>query len=254
MSMLKNQVVVITGGSRGIGLSIARAVHARGARVVLMARDAAGLEAARAELGDVLTFPVDVTDPASVAAALHDVVRVAGRVDVLINNAGLALASPVEKATLADIQAQINVNFLAVVLSCQAVIPLMKAQGGGRILNVSSALVKHPEEFPHLSVYAATKAAVERFTEELREEVKAQGIAVTLFRPGATLTGFGFNWAPEILEAAYAEWEARAPLCDGFMEPEVVGEAAASALELPLGVAYDVLELRPCTPMAKRGE
>jgi 3-oxoacyl-[acyl-carrier protein] reductase len=105
--------------------------------------------------------------------------------------------------------------------------------------------VHHTDEFSFMAIYSSTKMGMERFTEELREEVKQDGIHVTYFIPGGTMTGFGSDWDPTVAAAAYADWVERSgPYCNGWLPLQPVAEAIAGCMDLPAGVAYDFLELR----------
>jgi len=146
----------------------------------------------------------------------------------------------------------VAVNFLAPVFACQAVIPHLRKRGGGRILNVTSASARHMDEFAHIGIYSSTKAALERYTAELREELKAENIGVTALSPGGAETSFGSGWRPEMAQKAFAEWIARANRFDGSMAAETVGEAIANCFELPPGVAYDYVDIRPVQPMSRQ--
>jgi NADP-dependent 3-hydroxy acid dehydrogenase YdfG len=253
MSLLAGKAYIVTGASRGIGLAAARALMKRGANVALFGRDQEALgKATEGFPGQALPFAFDITDRAALLAAIADAHAAFGRLDGLVNNAGVSLASPLETARPDDVVTQVNVNFLATVFATQAVIPLLRRQGGGRILMVGSASVRHLDEFAYIGIYTATKAAMERFATDLREEIKRDNIGVTIFSPGGTETSFGSGWAPEDAGVAFAEWIRRAQSFDGTMAAEPVGEAIAQCFELPPGVAYDFVELRPNTPTSRQ--
>jgi NAD(P)-dependent dehydrogenase (short-subunit alcohol dehydrogenase family) len=249
---LAGKTYIITGGSRGIGLATARALGRRGARVALLGRDAALLGQNAAEIGNQ-SFPVavDVADRAALMAAIDKAALALGGLDGIINNAGVALAGAIETLKHEEVAAQVDVNFLAQVYGCQAAIPHLRRRGGGRIVNVSSVSVRRHDEFAYISIYSATKAAIERFTLDLREEVKGDNISVTLFCPGSTATAFGAGGDPVVIEKAFREWMGRAPTYDGRMEAETVGETLASCLTLPLGAAIDFLEVSPNKPVSR---
>ena len=250
---LKGQTFIVTGASRGIGLAAARSLGKRGARVALFGRDRAALDLAVSEIGNgALGVPVDVQDRDALLAAIHSSAEAMGGLDGIVNNAGLSLTSSIEKLKPEDVTIQINTNLLAAIYACQAVIPIFRKRGGGRIVNIGSAGVRHMDEFAYISIYTATKAALERFTKDLREEVKAENIGVTILSPGGTETSFGSGWAPEVAAEAFGEWLRRAPNFDGTMQAETVGEAIAGCFELPPGAAYDFLEIRPNTVMSRQ--
>lgn len=249
-SAVAGKTYIVTGASRGIGLAAATALVKRGARVALFGRDTEALARSAATLGPgTHTAAFDIADRKALLAAIEDAVGVLGGLDGLINNAGVCMASPVEQLDADEVALQVNVNFLAPVYACQAVIPHFRKRGGGRILNVTSASAHHMDEFSYLGIYSATKAALERFTKELREELKGENIGVTAFSPGGTETSFGSGWRPEIAAAAFAEWIRRAEMFDGGLAVNDVGEAIANCLELPPGAAFDFVELRPVKPM-----
>jgi len=112
-------------------------------------------------------------------------------------------------------------------------------------MNISSASAYHYDEMSHLSIYAATKAAVERFTRDLREELQADNIGVTCVRPGGAWTSFAEGWDPQATMAGFEAWTQAGPYMDTGMEAEQVGDAVAYAVSQPPGVAVDLLEIRP---------
>jgi NAD(P)-dependent dehydrogenase (short-subunit alcohol dehydrogenase family) len=243
---------IVTGASRGIGLATARSLGKRGGRVALFGRDRAALDAAVAAIGaGALGFAVDVRDRDALLAAIETAADAFGGLDGIVNNAGLSLVGAIETLKPADVETQVATNFLATVYACQAVIPHFRARGGGRIVNIGSAGVRHMDEFAHIAIYTATKAAVERFTVELREEVKAENIGVTIFSPGGTETAFGSGWEPAVAAEAFKTWIGRQTHFDQPMSSEPVGEAIAACFELPDGAAYDMVELRPNRPISR---
>lgn len=185
----KGRVVIITGASSGIGAATARAFAAAGARVVLAARDRERLAALARELpGDALIAPADVADPSAIAGLVERAVAERGGIDVVISNAGVGLAAPVESLALADLDAALAVNLYGPLLLTQAALPHLRRRARGQLIYVSS--VVGLRALPYLGGYAATKAALDRLTESLRVELRSTGIAVTLVRPGTTSTGF----------------------------------------------------------------
>jgi NAD(P)-dependent dehydrogenase (short-subunit alcohol dehydrogenase family) len=250
---LDGKTFIVTGASRGIGLAAARSLGKRGGRVALFGRDQAALDLAVSEIGNgALPVAVDLQERDALLAAIERSVAAMGGLDGIVNNAGLSLASKIEELEPEDVTVQVNTNLLAAIYACQAVIPHFRKRGGGRIVNIGSASVRHMDEFAYISIYTATKAALERFTKDLREEVKADNIGVTILSPGGTETSFGSGWVPEVAAMAFGEWLRRAPLFDGTMPAEPVGEAIAACFELPPGTAYDFLELRPNKPMSRQ--
>ena len=245
--LIKDKVIAITGGGAGLGLATAQALVKHGAKVALLGRRQDVLDKAVAELGaaHACGFVCDVTRKPDVEKAFAALHAHFGTLDGLVNHAGSARPDPVEKMSEADIVAQINTNFLGTIFCCQAAIPLLRANGHGLILNLSSATVRHDNEISHLSVYAATKAAVDRFSKELREEVKADRICVTVFSPGAVFTEFGLGWDEKKMSAALHEWQKKGKTFDGYMKPDVIGSSIAMCFAYPKGVAVDFMEVKP---------
>lgn len=183
-----HRVVIITGASEGIGAATARVFAAAGARLVLAARSRAPLERLAATLPEALAVPTDVSDPAQCRALVAAARDHFGRVDLLINNAGVGLVGPTAELSTADLERVMAVNLFGPLWLMQAVVPQMRAQGRGQIINVSSVLAEQP--LPYLGGYAASKAALERLSEALRMELRGAGVTVTVVRPGSTRTDF----------------------------------------------------------------
>lgn len=243
---------MVTGGSRGMGFAIAERLAAEGAQVVLTARNAAELAAAAARIGPAArAIPCDIGDPQSVRALFAQVREELGGLDILINNAALATPNPIEEAQDADVQREVAVNILGPVYCCREAIPLMRARGGGDIVNVSSESIRHL--YPHLSLYAATKSALETFSAALRGEVADDRIRVTVYRSGNVRGTFSRDWSPE------AKTKARAAARDrGFyhhsgaqIEPEIPAGMIANLLALPFEAQVDLIELRGIQPSSK---
>lgn len=250
---LQDRVVAITGGSRGIGLATARALVDRGARVAILARTAATIDQVVAELGPerAMGCALDVRDRSGLEQAFEQIIRRWNRLDGLINNAGFQFARSIETMPEEELHQLLGLNFTSVVLACQCAIPLMRRQGGGRIINISSASVRHENEFADLGIYSAAKAAVDQFTLELRRDLKYDGIMVTLFSPGAVATGSIDNFDPEAAAEAMEKWQRTGPTFDGAMSAETVGRALAHCMDYPPGVAVEFMEVRPNQPTPK---
>ena len=246
------KVYIVTGASRGIGLATAKRLVEGGARVALFARGATQVAEAASSLGgSAIGIAVDVGDRDPMFAAFERTVAAFGRLDGVVNNAGATMVCRIEKLSEAAVMTQIKANFLGVVYGSQFAIPHLRKVGGGTIVNVTSATVRHPEEFPHLSIYAATKSAAQRFTFELRNEVKEDNIGVTCFSPGTADTSFGAAASAEEAAAAYQKWLDMGPDGDGMMEADTVARAIVNCLTLSAGMAFDFVELRPNKPTPK---
>jgi NAD(P)-dependent dehydrogenase (short-subunit alcohol dehydrogenase family) len=253
MSSLDNKTCIVTGASKGFGLAISKALLAAGANVGMLSRDNDTLQQAVAELASdrVVGFSCDVAKSAEVSKAFEQVKSHFGSLNAVINNAGLARPGSVENIREDELLLQVNTNFIGTVLCCQAAIPLLRGEDNPRIINISSASAWHTDEMLHLSIYASTKAAVERFTRDLRNEVKADGIGVTCIRPGAAWTNFSDGWDSELLQAGFEAWRTVGTTMDSGMEVEHVAQAIVHSLSYPAGVAVDLLEVRPNNPMPK---
>ncbi|MCU0649257.1 MAG: SDR family NAD(P)-dependent oxidoreductase [Gemmatimonadaceae bacterium] len=182
-----SKVWVITGASRGFGLEFAKAALERGDRVVATARRLEALASLAATYGEqVLPLTLDVTDGAAARAAIAHAAAHFGRIDVLVNNAGYGLFGAVEEITADQLRAQLEVNLIGVLHLTQAVLPVMREQGTGHIIMISS--VGGVVAFPNLGGYHASKWALEGLTESLSQEVADFGIRTTLVEPGPYVT------------------------------------------------------------------
>lgn len=187
----KDKVVVITGGSRGLGLVIARQLAREGARLALLARDEAELESAKAELAglkaEVLTLDCDVREQKQIEDAINQTLTHFGRIDILINNAGIIQAGPLENIQLKDFEDAVATHLWGPLYSIQATVPHMRLQGGGRIVNIAS--IGGKIAVPHLLPYSASKHALVGLSDGIRSELAKDKIYVTTVSPGLLRTG-----------------------------------------------------------------
>jgi NADP-dependent 3-hydroxy acid dehydrogenase YdfG len=185
---IKDKVVVITGASSGLGEATARRLAQLGARPVLGARRIDRLRALAKELGlsDGAALATDVSRREDVQRLVDRAIELHGRIDVILNNAGLMPQSPFERCKVEDWERMIDVNIKGVLYGIAAALPIMKAQKSGHVINVSS--VAGHKVRPGGAVYAATKTAVRIISEGLRQEVKPYNIRTTIISPGATAT------------------------------------------------------------------
>ncbi len=183
--------VVITGGSRGLGLTIARQIAMEGARISLLARDQEELETACRELrgigAEALAVPCDLLDGGQSLGAIETVLDRFGAVDVLINNAGIIEIGPLENMRRADFEKSIQLHFWAPFNLIQQVIPHMRRQGGGRIVNIAS--IGGKVAVPHMAPYSMSKFALVGLSDAFRSELAVDGIHVTTVTPGLMRTG-----------------------------------------------------------------
>src|SRR3954447_26521154 len=183
------QVWLITGASRGLGRALAEAVLAAGHRLVATARDPAAFDDLVARWGDhVLPLALDVTDPRAADEAVRKAVETFGRLDVLVNNAGYGDIGSVEETSLEDFRAQIETNLFGVIIVTKAAIPVLRAQGSGHIIQVSS--VGGRVGATGRAPYSAAKWGVEGFSEVLAREMALVGVKVTIIEPGGFRTDF----------------------------------------------------------------
>jgi NAD(P)-dependent dehydrogenase (short-subunit alcohol dehydrogenase family) len=233
MAKGQSRVVLITGASSGIGRASAELLASRGYRVFGGVRTPATTRL----LAGVEFVPLDVRDEASVKACVEEVRRRAGRIDVLINNAGINLVGAVEETSIGQAQALFDTNVLGILRTVQAVLPGMRRQGAGQIVNISSILGFLPA--PFMGVYASTKHAVEALSESLDHEVRAFGIRVILIEPPYTRTNLDANAAQADCQIdAYAPQRRRTAEVitrntNTAPEPKVVAEEVLRAIEGP---------------------
>jgi NAD(P)-dependent dehydrogenase (short-subunit alcohol dehydrogenase family) len=183
----RSPVVLVTGASSGIGQAVARAFAAKGFEVFGTSRNPQRTE----PIAGVELVTLDVTDAASVTAAVATVVKRAGRIDILVNNAGSGVFGAAEESSDAQAQELFDTNFFGLVRLTREVLPHLRAQRSGRIINVGSVLGFLPS--PYGALYAASKHAVEGYSESLDHETREFGVRVSVVEPGYTSTSFESN-------------------------------------------------------------
>ena len=192
---LRGKNVLITGGSRGLGLVLAREFAKRGARIAICARNAAALERARLDLAaiapEVIAVPCDITSKIEVDEMVRNVREKLGSIDVLVNNAGVIAVGPMETMTIEDYQESIDTHFWGPLYATFAVLPQMRQRRSGRIVNISS--IGGIVSVPHLLPYSAGKFALTGFSQGLRAELLKDNIYVTTVCPGLMRTGSARN-------------------------------------------------------------
>jgi NAD(P)-dependent dehydrogenase (short-subunit alcohol dehydrogenase family) len=228
--MSGKRVAVVTGASSGIGAAISGRLAAAGYRVFGTSRTAP----ASAPDG-IEHVPIDVCDDESVGTGVETILSTAGRIDVLVNNAGYLCAGAIEEIPLAEAQAQFDTNYFGVVRMSVAVLPGMRERGGGHIVTISSLAGLVP--VPFWGHYNASKFAVEGFMETLRHEVRPFGIQVAMVEPGSIKTPFYARPKPAGIDAyagprgrafaAMAQYESKAP------GPDVVARKVLAIAEDP---------------------
>jgi short-subunit dehydrogenase len=188
---IKDKIAIVTGASAGIGLALARLLARKGATVILAARSADKLKQLEKEIPGSVAFRADMQKPQDIRNLIQQVRDRFDRIDILVNNAGQGLRSPVETIDLDEYRDIMELNVVAVLSAMQEVIPFMRKQGGGGILNVGSMVSKNT--FPMLAAYASTKYALNALSLTARQELAKDNIIVSVFHPKMTATDFGKN-------------------------------------------------------------
>jgi NADP-dependent 3-hydroxy acid dehydrogenase YdfG len=243
---IAGKIVVITGASSGLGEATARLLSAQGASVVLGARRVDRLQSLADELngngGKALAVTTDVTDYDQVKSLVDAAVQTYGRIDVMINNAGLMPRAPLERLKIDEWNRTIDVNIKGVLYGIAAALPYMQAQKAGHILNVSS--VAGHKVGPENAVYAASKHAVRVISEGLRQEVKPYNIRTTVISPSAVATELPNSISdPDIAENIHKFYEEIAIPADSF------ARAVAFAMSQPEDVDVNEILFRPTRQM-----
>ena len=245
-SALEGTVALVTGASSGIGAATAAALAAQGAAVALAARRRERLEELAAEIsrrdGTVLVLECDVTDQKQAAAAVERTVTELGRLDTLVNNAGVMLLGPAAGAPLAEWQQMVDLNVLGLLYCAHAALPhLLRAAADGPrqvadMVNISSVAGRFARNGN--GVYALTKFGVGAFSESLRQELAGQYVRVSLVEPGATATELAGHNRPEVLQSIRNQFGQR-------MEATDIADAISYIVTRPRHVAVNELLIRP---------
>ncbi len=238
MSLLAGKVAVVTGGSRGIGLAVARLLRERGASVVITGTNAAGLQAAVDGLGPdgarVLPLRADVRDMSQMEAAMTRVASELGGIDIVVNNAGVGVYKPVADLSPDEWRLMFETNVTGVFNSSRAALPHLRARGGGWVINVSSLSGTNP--FPGGAAYCATKAVVNAFSEAFMQEVRHDGIRVAYVSPGSVDTTFGGGSRDK------SSWA---------LQPDDVAQVIGDLMSHPGRSLPSRVEIRPSQPPRK---
>ncbi|HUC06165.1 MAG TPA: SDR family oxidoreductase [Acidimicrobiales bacterium] len=252
MGALEGKVAVVSGASSGSGLGVARRFVAEGARVFMLARGRERLIQHAGDLGEsAVPIVTDVGDPESVRTAFAHIATVTGSVDILVNNAGVYRPCAVEELTDDEVHQQVCTNFLGPVYTARAAIPLLRAAGGGDIVNTSSEATLHP--FPMLSMYVATKAALEAFGRVLSQEIQGDDIRVTTVIQGTAIGAgggsSGWSWDPDQTNKAMQLWSERGLLSQAFgryggQDVDAVGEVHVFIVTRPRTQKLDTIHVR----------
>lgn len=240
MSGIEGKVVAITGASSGIGEATARWLAARGARVILGARRAERLkliaDGISSRGGEVRWRQLDVTQASDVSAFIDEACKWYGKIDVLINNAGVMPLSPLDQLKVTEWDRMIDVNIRGVLYAIAAVLPIMKAQRKGQIINLSS--IGGHTVSPTAAVYCATKFAVNAISEGLRQEVGAD-IRVTVISPGVTTSELAESISDVVARETMREFRRIA------IDADAIARAISYAIEQPDDVDVSEIIVRP---------
>jgi 3-oxoacyl-[acyl-carrier protein] reductase len=236
---LRQAVAIVTGGSRGIGRAIAEALAAEGARLVLGARSPGSLEEAaqalRSRGAEVEALPGDIGEEGTAAALVEAATCRFGRLDVVVNNAGIGHHGLLESMSTAEFDRVYRTNVRGPFLLLRAAIPVMRRQKAGTLVTLASLAGRNP--VPQRAAYAASKWAMIGLSRSVLQEVRKDGIRVVILEPGSTLTEFGHDAA----KMAQAE---------KLVRPEDVASVLVAALKLPDRATVSEIEIRPTDPPA----
>ena len=251
MGQLNDKVIVVVGGSAGLGLAVSKRCVDEGATVVIMARGQQRLDEVAAGLGQTaVPIVCDVAQADSVRAAFAEVDRRFGKIDALLNVAGVGRIAKIADATDDDIDFVLDINLRGPILTTRSAVPLLRKAGGGDIVNVSSEIVG--DYMPFMVLYGTSKGGLDTFSRMLNHELRADKIRVSNYVSGSVGgTDFGVNFTPEGIEAALPEW-----LESGYMtrvagpgmEPEWMADAMVFVLTRPKGQMIDVVHVRSFAP------
>lgn len=261
---LAGKTGVVTGASSGIGRAVAERLGAAGASVFLVGRTQEAMEESCARIeeagGKAESVTVDVRDAAALRALVDRAAEETGRLDVMVNNAGLSYPDPIVDQTVDQWREMLEVNVLALLVGSQAAIHAMRRVGhGGHVVNISSVAARNREA----GVYGATKHAVSAITSTLRKELEDEDTRVVSIMPGAVATNFARNYDPEVIEGMGSlagidlDWERGERLPDDVLEkaqaamdrvlarPDDVADAVLYAVSVPLRLNIEEIVVRP---------
>ncbi|HEY2084924.1 MAG TPA: SDR family oxidoreductase [Mycobacterium sp.] len=248
---MDGKVVVVSGASMGVGRATAQRFGQEGATVVLLARRKLLLDEIAESIGPhAVPIVTDITSSVEIGTAFEQVAAQFGRIDVLVNSAGASRIRLIEEASDEDIAVTVNTNLIAPIYTTRAAIPLLRAAGGGDIMNISSEITL--DHMPMMTLYAATKRGLNGFTEAMTHELRRESIRVTLVILGAVGdTGIYENFGPGDLDRAWPIWEA-----DGYLTrmsgttqltSATVAEVLFDVLNRPRELMMDVVHVRPAS-------
>ena len=234
MPTLSGKTAIVTGGSRGIGLAIARALVERDANVVITGTKEKPLTDAARELGLAMAQVANVRNHADVERVFDAAAARFGGIDILVNNAGVGVFTSVANMSIEQWHDVIDTNLTGVFYCCRAVLPHLRRRGGGWIISISSLAAKNA--FPDAAAYCASKSGLNAFCEALMQEVRHDGIRVAYVMPGSVNTNFGGH------QTAGADWK---------LSPDDVADVIIDLLGHPARSLPSRVEIRPARPPRK---
>src|SRR5215207_7788313 len=235
---LTGKIAIVTGGTRGIGRAIASSLVSAGAKVAITARNEQELAKTVSKLnglGNAAGYVCDVRDYDQVKSTCARIAADLGGVDILINNAGIGIFSPVESTSVEDFRAVLETNVFGVFYCCHEAIPLMKHRGGGYIINISS--LAGANAHPEMAAYNASKFGLNGFSEALMQEVRHDGIKVSYIMPGSVNTEFGGDEPGD-----EKSWQ---------LQPDDIARVLINLLQYPDRSLTSRVEIRPSQPPKK---
>ena len=235
MAALSGKTAIVTGGSRGIGRAIARALVSGGSNVMITGTNEKVLTEAARELGPaVVAERANVREYPDVERAFNAAAARFGGIDILVNNAGVGVFTPVANMSVEQWHDVIDTNLTGVFYCCRAALPHLRKRGGGWIINISSLAGKNA--FPEAAAYCASKSGLNAFSEALMQEVRHDGVRVAYVMPGSVNTSFGGH------QTAGAEWK---------LSPDDVAQVVVDLLAHPSRSLPSRIEIRPAKPPKK---
>jgi 3-oxoacyl-[acyl-carrier protein] reductase len=232
-NLLKGKYALVTGGTRGIGRSVAESLLAEGAGVAICGRSEKSVQRAVGELqGEVIGLVADISKPEDVAALFQFIDQRFPKLDILVNNAGIGIFKPTAELTIEDWRATLDLNLSGVFYCCREALARFRKNAGGYIINLSSLAAKNP--FAGGSAYNASKFGLNGFSEAMMLDHRNEGIRVSTILPGSVATGFGSGGGED--------WK---------IHPEDIAEIVLSLLRMPERTLVSAVEVRPSRPKKK---
>ncbi len=245
------RTALVTGASSGIGAAVARALGALGWRVAIGARRMERLQEVATDVekagGQPFVHALDVLQPESIESFFAATEQALGPADVVVSNAGTAIAGTLQELSVEELQREVGTNLLGAMLVARRALPPLLQQGRGDLVFISSLNVVLPRPFQ--AAYTASKAGLEAMARTLQMELEGTGVRTTIVRPGPTKSEFGWSWAPELIKRIMASWEYWGVLHHHrYLPAERVAEAVVTAVTAPPESRVDLIQVNPQAP------